>query len=315
MGFKIEQRTQEWFDLAIERKLHQTIELENAGTELRAVGKEERPVVVLKAWEEHKLLEVVNPVLAKKHPDYEAINRVMKVREDLFTAGFRPRLATPMLLAILRRLKDREQAAALSKAGFRSAEMELILGFEEKALMAQKELTGKKTQAPVDAYRFLEKLPLEQVAFLMAESRNSAALSKIRAYLHKWRPIRNGIPQVVNELEALGMARGPKFDQIVEQVFAMQLTGRGKTAEERVKILRKLSGIKEMPKKKEKEKKAGKAEKACVAGAGKAVDQHGEKAEAKAAAKAKVAPPKAAHKIAPRRSHGRPISAGKKRGR
>src|SRR5215510_2207551 len=65
MGFKIEQRTEEWFDLAMERKLHHTIELEGAGTELRAVAKEERPILVLKAWEEHKLLERVNPVLAK----------------------------------------------------------------------------------------------------------------------------------------------------------------------------------------------------------------------------------------------------------
>src|SRR5256884_1614084 len=46
-------------------------------------------------------------------------------------------------------------------------------------------------------------------------------------------------------------SRGTKFDQIVEQVFALQLTGRGKTREEREKILRKLSGIKEPPKKKE----------------------------------------------------------------
>jgi tRNA nucleotidyltransferase (CCA-adding enzyme) len=258
MGFKIEQRTQEWFDLAIERDLQHTIEPEDAGMELRAVAREERPPVVLKAWEEHDLLEAVNPVLAKKHPDYEAINRVMKVREDLFTAGFRPRLAVPMLLAILGRLKDREQASILSKTGFRSAEAETVLTFEEKATDAQKELAGKKTKAPIDAYRFLEKLPVEQMAYLLAESNNSAALSKIRAYLNKWRPVRIGLPAVANELEALGMARGPKFDQIVEQIFAMQLTGRGKTREEREKILRKLSGIKEQPKKKEKEKKAAK---------------------------------------------------------
>ncbi|MGB7029614.1 MAG: hypothetical protein WBD72_20195, partial [Candidatus Acidiferrum sp.] len=82
---------------------------------------------------------------------------------------------------------------------------------------------------------------------------------KIRAYLHKWRPIRGSLPLVANELEALGYARGPKFDAIVEQVFGMQLAGRGKTPEERVKILRKLSGIKEQPKKKEKEKKPPKS--------------------------------------------------------
>lgn len=259
MGFKVESRTQEWFDLAIERDLHHTIEPEDAGTELRAVSREERPTVVLKAWEQHNLLEAIHPVLAKRHPDYDAIARLMKVREDLFTAGFRPRLVTPMLLAILGRLKEREQGNVLSKAGYRSAESAVVLGFEEEAFSAQKELTGRKMKAPIDFYRLLEKLPIDQMAYLLAESNNSGALSKIRAYLHKWRPIRSALPAVVSELEALGFARGAKFDAIVEQVFAMQLTGRGKTREEREKTLRKLSGIKEAPKKKEKEKKPAKA--------------------------------------------------------
>jgi len=268
MGFKLETRTQEWFDLAIERDLHKSITPEDAGEELRAVAREERPVVVLKAWEQHNLLEAVNPGLAKRHPDYDAITRLMKVREDLFTAGLRPRLATPMMLAVLGRLKDREQGAVLSKAGYRSAETEEVLGFPGEALAAQKELTGKKTNAPIDAYRYLEKMPLEQLAYLLAESSNSGALSKIRAYLNKWRPVRSALPAVANELEVLGMARGPKFDEIVQQVFAMQLTGRGKTPEEREKILRKLSGIKEAPKKKEKEKKVAKGGKTKAAAAG-----------------------------------------------
>src|SRR6266851_5438206 len=108
MGFKIEARTQEWFALALERDLQHTIAPQDAGEELRAVAREERPAVVLKAWEEHDLLETINPVLAKKHPSYDAINHLIKVRDDLYMAGFRPRLATPMLLAILGRLKDRE---------------------------------------------------------------------------------------------------------------------------------------------------------------------------------------------------------------
>src|SRR5207302_3385906 len=149
-------------------ELHKTISSEDAGGELRAVAREERPTVVLKAWEQHDLMEAVNSNLAKRHPDYDAITRLMKVREDMFTAGFRPRLATPMLLAILGRLKDREQGGVLSKAGYRAAEMDTVLNFEEKTLAAQKELVGKKMQAPVDAYRLLEKLPLEHMAHLLA---------------------------------------------------------------------------------------------------------------------------------------------------
>ncbi len=316
MGFKIEQRTQEWFDLAIERNLQQTITPEDAGGELRAVAREERPSVVLKAWEEHDLLEAVNPVLAKKHPAYDAIGRLMKVREDLFTAGFRPRLAAPMLLAVLGRLKDREQANVLSKAGFRSAESEAALGFEEEALEAQKELVGRKMNAPVDAFRFLEKLPLDQIAYLMAESNKSAALSKIRAFLNKWRPVRNALPVVAAELEALGMPRGAKFDQIVEQVFAMQLTGRGKTKEEREKILRKLSGIKEPPKKKEKEKKLSKGVDKAHAAAAMGDAAHKKHAAAKMeatkhAAKGKSTPKPHAKHAAPA-SHGKSAASSKK---
>jgi hypothetical protein len=207
----------------------------------------------------------------------------MKIREDLFTAGVRPKLATPMMLAILGRLKDREQSSVLSKAGFRSSEADAILNFETEALADQKELIGRKLHAPVDAYRFLERLPVDRIAYLLAESNNSTALSKIRAYLHKWRPIRSALPMVGNELETLGYARGAKFDAIVEQVFAMQLTGRGKTPEERVKMLRKLSGIKEQPKKKEKEKKPAKV-----------AEKHAAPSVA-AGAPAKGVPAKAAH--------------------
>jgi tRNA nucleotidyltransferase/poly(A) polymerase len=261
MGFKLESRTQEWFNLAIERELQLTITPEDAGEEVRSLSREERPQLILKEWEDGDLLELVHPILAKKHPGYDAINRLIKVRDDLYMGGFRPRLATPMLLAILNRLKDRELSSTLSKLGYRAAEIEAIEKFPEKALEIQKDLAGKKTKTPIEAYRYIEKIPMEYVAYLLAESSNSAALSKLKAFLHKWRPVRQALPVVATELEALGMPRGPKFDQIVQDVFAIQLNGRAKTPEERVKILRKLSGIKEPPKKKEKEKKPAKAEK------------------------------------------------------
>jgi hypothetical protein len=213
-------------------------------------------------------------------------------------------------------LKDRELSNALSKAGFRSAEIETIGGFEQEALDAQKELSGRKANTPIEAFRFLEKLPLDQTAYLLAESNNSGAISKIKAYLNKWRPIRSALPTVATELEALGMARGAKFDTIVEQVFALQLAGRGKTPEERVKILRKLSGIKEPPKKKEKEKKAAKGtDKAHAAAAmGDAAKQKHDAAKkgAKTAVTAKPGPAKASAKHALPVQHAKSAAHGKK---
>ena len=275
MGFKTESRTQEWFNLAIERELQHTITPEDAGHELRALAREERPHLILKAWHEQGLLELVYPLLARKHPDYDAISHLLKVRDELFMAGFRPRLATPMMLAILGHLKDREIGHLLSKLGFRAAEIDVIGTFPRQALAIQKDLAGKKTKTPVDAYHFIEKLPMEVIAYLLAESNNSAAVSKLKAYLNKWRPIRQTRPIVVTELEALGMPRGPQFDRVINEVFAAQLYGRGKTPEEREKMLRKLSGIKEARTKKEKERKPAKTR-----------EKHAAKEEAKAGIKA-----------------------------
>src|SRR5271166_1001569 len=227
MGFKLESRTQEWFNLAIERELQKTFTPDEAGDELRALAREERAHLILKAWDEQDFLELVHPLLAKKHPDYDAISRLLKVRDELFMAGYRPRLATPMMLAILGRLKDRELGHLLSKLGFRAAEIDVIESFPDRANDIQKDLAGKKTKTPIEAYQYIEKLPVEVMAYLLAESNNSAAVSKLKAYLHKWRPIRQALPVVNTELEALGMPRGPKFDQVVHEMFAAQLAGRG----------------------------------------------------------------------------------------
>ena len=318
MGFKLEPRTQEWINLALERDLQHTITAEDAGEELRSLTREERPAPVLKAWENHQILDALHPLLAKKHPDYDAIVRLTKVRDTFMMAGLRPRLANPMTAAILGRLKDREKSALLSKLGYRSAEMEDVLNLEEAALKAQKELVGKRTNAPVDAYRFLEKTPLEQIAYLLAESSNSKALSKIRAYLQKWRPLRAALSSAVSELEAIGMPRGPKFDAVIEQFFAAQLSGRGKTPEDRVKLLRKISGIKEPPKKKaeEKKKKARKAREMLTAAAH-AAHKAGASLAGKPDAKS-APPPKLEAKKAPAKAParvGKPAPAAKRSAR
>src|SRR5258708_11761220 len=46
MGFKLEQRTQEWFDLAIDPGLQKPISPEDGGAELPTVARAERPTVV-----------------------------------------------------------------------------------------------------------------------------------------------------------------------------------------------------------------------------------------------------------------------------
>jgi tRNA nucleotidyltransferase/poly(A) polymerase len=266
MDFKMDSRTAEWFKLAIERKLQETILPEDAGSELRQVAREEKPGAVLKAWEAQNLLNVLNPLLAKRHPDYEAIQRVVRVREDMVSAGFRPRLFAPVTVAILGKLKDRELSSVLEGMGLSAPELRAVEQLESEASKIAKVLSGPKTASVRDTYAFLEKTPLDLQAYILAESSNGKAVGKIKNYLNKWKPLRQGLPAIATELEALGLEHGPKFDKVVEDFFQAQLMGRARKPEDHAKILRKLAGIKEPPKKMEEKKKTEKPKRKGDAG-------------------------------------------------
>src|ERR1700761_1654366 len=72
MGFRLEPRTKEWFDLAIERGLNKNFQSAEIGEEFRGLSREDNPVATLKAWEEHDLLEAIDPQLQKRKPDYDS---------------------------------------------------------------------------------------------------------------------------------------------------------------------------------------------------------------------------------------------------
>ncbi len=294
LTLKLETRTKEWFDLAMERGLQEQITPEEAGDELRQLTREDKAVAVLKAWETHGLLEAFSPKLARRHPHYDSVARLARAREELLSSGLRPRLLIPGTRAALGRLKSREQSAILHRLKYRAADIAAVLKLEAEGKKFVKLLISRKMKAPRDTFNLLEKSPLDLLAYILAESSNTKAKARLRAYFQKWRPLRANLPAAVAELETLGMARGPKFDKVIEDFFNLQLAGRGKTPEDRIKVLRKLSGIKEQPKKPEK------VEKKKLAKAGKAAKlEPAPDTAVKSAAPAKSAPPAPATKQAP----------------
>jgi tRNA nucleotidyltransferase (CCA-adding enzyme) len=297
MNFKLEPRTQEWFDLAMERKLLDRIEGVEVGHEMRALARDDNPVATLKLWESHEMLALIHPSLQKRKPDYDSLNKLSRVRSNLYGSGLRPRLQLAVTYYALGRLKDREASSALRHMEYRAAEIDALGKLVPETQKVLKVLKSPKTNAAKDAYYYLAATPAEALAFIEVEMPNPRALSKIRNYLQKWRPLRMASP--AGELEALGVERGQKFDKIIDQFFELQLRGKGKTPEERTKILRNLAGIKDEPKKPEKAKKEKKGEKSAPAASdpktgGKTKPQATPTGKPALAAKATTAPAKAA---------------------
>ena len=279
MDFKMEQRTQEWFDLAIGRKLHENLDPASVGREVLQLGREDNPAGVLKQWEAHGLIAAIHPQLERRHPDYDGFARLSRARENFLSVGIRPRLVLSTIYFLLKRLKDREASAALRHLEIPSKIVDAFNDLAPETEKALKILKNRKTDSPKEAFFYLETVPPERLAFLQAEYGDSKAVSKIRNYLQKWRPMRASMP--VAELDSLGVPRGPKFDKVLEDFFEAQLKGKGRDPIERTKILKKLAGIKDEPKKKEEKKKPKGKQKA----EGKAAAPGGAKAAAPAETK------------------------------
>lgn len=278
MSFQMEARTQEWFELAIERGLQETIEKGEAGKELLDVGREETPALVLKKWDSLDLLRVIHPKLGRKRPDYDGLSRLAKAKEAFTSVGIRVRLRIPSLYYILRRLGPAVNSA-LKTLEFPATEAAEIQHLPNEAKKLLQVLRGSKTKTAKQAYEVISSTPPGMLVFLMAEFRNAKVATKIRNYLQKSRPIRLALPSA--ELESLGVPRGPKFDKILEQMFELQLRGRGKNPTDVTKLLKQLAGIKDPPKpKEEKKKKRGKAAEAPKASRSETAEQAKETAAA-----------------------------------
>ncbi len=312
MGAKMESRTQEWFDLALERGLQENIQGADAGEELRSLSRDENPVPALKQWEARGMLEILHPQLQRRKPDYDSLNKLARVRSNFLGAGIRPRLHAAVTSYILGRLKPREASSALRNMEFRAAEIDAIANLLPEAQKVVKILKSRKMNAPREAYFYLASLPPEILAYIEVEVPNPAAVSKIRNYIQKWRPMRLALP--VAELDALGVPRGPKFDKVIEQLFEMQLRGKARTPEDRAKALRSLAGIKEEPKKKEEKEKKKRKEKDAAAPAAHEEYKGAEKARGPAAAARTANPaPKAAAARHPKHKPASHVPAKTKR--
>jgi tRNA nucleotidyltransferase/poly(A) polymerase len=278
MGFKIEARTADWFALAKERRLHEQIPDDAVGREVRQLAGEEKVVNILKGWESHGLIGAIHEKLVRRHPDYDGLARLCRARESMLSTNIRVSAEgafAPTVFYVLGRLGSREQSGTVSRMHFRKAENEVIHTLTDRAEKVIKALKGPaKNLLPKNldrklrtkalearaVYNFLEKTPPGLLAFILAEYSAPKAINTIRMYVAKWKPLRGELP--VAELETMGMARGPKFEQVMEDLFNLQLTGKGRNPQDRTKLLRRLSGIKaEPPKREKKEEKKGKGSK------------------------------------------------------
>ncbi|HEX5481538.1 MAG TPA: hypothetical protein VFZ08_02810, partial [Terriglobia bacterium] len=76
MGFKVEERTERWFETALESKVWENLTPDQQGRELRAVLQDENPAKVLRVFAEHGLLAGLDRSLTRAKIPLDPLEKV-----------------------------------------------------------------------------------------------------------------------------------------------------------------------------------------------------------------------------------------------
>jgi tRNA nucleotidyltransferase (CCA-adding enzyme) len=241
LDFKPEERTKSLLDSALENRLWQRLDPEMQARELRAILHEENPGKALRVLASRGLLIGLDKKLPTSKIPYDSFNRVRAVAQSI--PGANPYLVN--FHCLVERLGGSQRNRLARKILGDSRTVKLALGMEGAARKLARLLSSSKAALPSQAYALLDGQPLPLLVFLLVKLPQAKIQNRVKNFLFKAPTVRARLPRA--ELQALGVKPGPKFEKMIEQVFADQLDGKLKTPQQVTKHLRALAGIKEEP--------------------------------------------------------------------
>jgi tRNA nucleotidyltransferase/poly(A) polymerase len=239
--FTPDERTQRWFDAALAEGAWERLDADQQARELAAILHEDQPGRILKVLSERKLLGGLDKKLASAPLSYERFARLRNVLQN--APG-----ADPFLLNfhyLVEKLGGEHQARLAKKIIGENKAIKLALSFPHEAKKLERVLSSAKANLPSQVYQLLSPQPQPLLFYLLANTKNIKVQNRIKSFLFKFPQILAHLPRT--ELQSLGVKPGPESEQILSQVFALQLDGRIKSHPQLMKEMRELAGIKEPP--------------------------------------------------------------------
>ena len=238
-GFKPEEKTQRWLDLALEEKVWTGLLPDKQARELEAVLREDNPERALKLYDDRGILAGLDRSLTKV--PYDRFRKVSAVArkspgEDMFLLNFD---------CLVSKLNGPQKQRMAKKVLADAHTVKLALNLERESKKIARMLSTAKCAIPSQAYKLLSPQPRALLFYLLAYYPQAKIQTRLKNYLTKVPQIRARLPE--SELLVLGVKPGPKFDKILQQVFFDQLDGKIKTHQQMIQALRSLAGIKEQP--------------------------------------------------------------------
>ncbi|HCD39285.1 MAG TPA: hypothetical protein DEQ77_11350 [Candidatus Omnitrophica bacterium] len=236
-GFSMEKQTRGLFREAASRAMLEKVHKHRLRDELILILKEHTVVGCLRRINQLYGFEFIHPQLKVSSKSYPLFKKIRELYECFIKEFPHRHKVEPWVLYLIILLKDLEPHTlqrVLSEFAFRKHETNAAVLFKKESQRILARL--KKAKSASEIYRVLGVVPDEVILLVYLKARQQKIRNKITDFLffHK------GIQIHLNgeELKALGMAPGPRFKEILRELFYAKLDGKFRTKEEEINYVK-----------------------------------------------------------------------------
>ena len=242
-GFHISKETESFIKQAKTMELFQRLSTTRLGNELIHLLEEPTPIRGIRRLEEFHLMSFIHPKLHAKPPvqhTFEAVQTIL----TWFTIEHPETSIKNWIiygLAWSESLGKAELMKTWKRLGFPQGSIKTVGKYLEAHATLLRTL-NRKNLAPSEAFALLAPWPNELLLFLMAKSQlkpsTQRALERAREYLTTWQHC--SIALTGHDLEDMGLAKGPAYRRILDDILNAKLDGMVITEEDEYRLAKTL---------------------------------------------------------------------------
>lgn len=242
LGFAIEPHTSNLIHKSIEKEIYKRVEEPRLRDEIVLILKEKEPFKIIKRLDDFHALKIIHAYL-KLHKNLQETFAAIEAACGWYQNNSpRKRLIEKWLIYLIALFEDVSYDGTLyfcNKFEFRRGDWLRMMSYKKNAHNILKTLNARRRILPSKIYRLLEPLSHEATILLMAVSRSDIGKGRVMEFFYKYNGLRTAVRG--DDIKAMGVKSGPRFNKILEKILYKKLDGFLKTKEEEIGYARKLA--------------------------------------------------------------------------
>ena len=217
LGWQMEDRTQQRYDIGKTEGYISALGNTSRGYELEEIFHEEDPLRVLRRLEHEGWAKQLTTAWNSKQANESELNRLRDTVGHLEAMGIHPDPSPAMFPLLTAKLASKE-IGILKRTFARPGFAAQIGALESEAKALSAKFTSKAAAAPSDAWKLLFSAPPESVLWLVHTSKTGPLAARFKAFFNEWSQAKTKIPyQLMQEMRIVPEL--PIYQELLDKLF------------------------------------------------------------------------------------------------